>query len=284
MELSPFFKELSPFFKTFIVPLLGAGGGVALAGWVLKRLLGTWVDEGVKHGFETLRMEIKEEFEREKLVTTHNQKVIEEMVTELHGFTKRWYMPIINAIGNFAAHLRDRNDAYAFYSLACYVRSHNDMATQMHGYFLQDLVGERVIQVLAERFWYECIRAEGGGFLKEGEAGVLMDGLEEKMTADRFTEKVKKKNSTINKLYQRFGRWSKNETTRLHAVLMAETLEQVFRLEVNLPYKAWYGKVSSHVGKKNLSVIEREIRRLKGGELNKTEIDHYLKKIRQFMI
>ncbi len=77
-------------FATGFFAALGVTGGIALVALVLKFVGKKFVEETIKHKYESLRLTI-----------AHKQKIIETMVVELHQFAKIYYMPMISSIGNF---------------------------------------------------------------------------------------------------------------------------------------------------------------------------------------
>ena len=99
------------------------------------------------------------------------------------------------------------------------------------------------------------------------------------MQIGQFVEKVEGE-PKLKESYKRFITWAGNEETRGRTILMAETLEKVFKLEVNVPYEPWYGRIPSHFTKENLSLLNEETRALVSeGLLKADEVEAYLKKL-----
>lgn len=265
-----------------LTAILVALGGVAAILLAVKFFGKTLLEESVKHVYETIRMKRQEEYERERLDITHKQKIIETMVVELHEFTKNYYMAIISALARFSDNLRTERYANAFHSLAEHLSARRKMRLQLEGYFLKDVIAERVIGNLDYIFRREYLDSSRGGFLTTKEQELLTETFQGGMNTDQFMEKVLK-DSLLNEVYDRFKSWASDEKKQWEIILMAETLTRVFELEVNLPYEPWYGRIPSHLEEKNISVLERELSKPIVRDLTAKEKEEYLEKIRRFV-
>jgi len=141
-------------------------------------------------------------------------------------------------------------------------------------------VAERVISNLDDYLW-DTLLSENGGFLHQGDGSLLAKVAQDNTTTEAFIHKVKSTHR-LNETYKRFTNWAGDDSKKKNAVQIAKTLEQVFQLEVNLPYKAWYGDVPSHIEETNIAFLEKEKNRLKGGNLTDQQVEDYLTKARQF--
>lgn len=283
MDIHWFISKLDAFLTAFS-GALGVGGGIALIALVLKKIGETFVKEQTKHVYETLRIRIKEDYEREKLSIAHKQTMIETMVVQLHNFIKVYYMPIISGLKRFSSNLKCGRNVDAFLSLVGFLSAHEKMRSRLDGYFLQDLVGERVVSHLDYKFRQHLVGANGG-FLEQPDGRPLIDRMkEDDMTIDLFMDKVKK-DEKVGQIYERFVKWTEDEDKKRGTILFAETLANVFTLEVNLSYVGWYENVPPHVTTENLSLLKSLVAELlKDYELNDEQIKAYFTRLENYSV
>lgn len=275
-------------FLTGLAAVLGVGGGLTLIVLVLRYVASRVVQERIKHYYEVLRLKLKEDYERDRLQLAHKQKMIETMVTELHEFSKTYYMPYLTSIGMFDFYLERGDLRMAFYGVARYFAARAKMVENLPGYFLKDVTAERIVAHLDFKLRRECLDCKSGGFLRHGDVDVLAAIFKPDwgLSLLDFIPRVTGDPNT-NEIYERFKAWSGDETKSRNAIRTARTLKEVFTLEINLPYEGWYATLPSHIRQENFGFLEglaQELITGKDREMTSTEWEDYMEKIRRFVI
>lgn len=266
MSLTWLLSTVETLVKSFLAAL-GVGGGFVLIIWLVKK----FAQEEIRHVFE-----------RERLAIAHKQKMVETMVLQLHEFTKNYYMAMITAVGSFALYLQQVKYDLALRSLAEFLAAFQRLRSEIHGYFLKDIIAERVISQLDYSFRREYLHIDSGGFLKLGEQELLAKSFRYDMHLDEFMGKVER-DTNLKEVRDRFLDWARDEEKKRKLILMAETPEKVFKLEVNFPYEAWYGKIPSHFTEENFALLRKQTAALVAeASLSTEEVDSYFKKLEPF--
>ncbi len=221
--------------RTFLPSILRALGTVIGGAAALSLIL------AIIQGY--FLQKIKAWYEKQKSDAAHAQKIVEEMVKNLHAYSEKYYMPIGRTAQRFltASRRGDTLDAFYFFVLHQYHR--NRFADELGAYFLKNITAEVVLGRLGRKASDLLILPHG--FLSWGEIDRLLSMVlpsGPKTTRFEFQQKIE--NGWGKEKYEQFGAWLRqNSAAAQNALRYLDAYTLLLLLEVNLGYGAWYGEV-----------------------------------------
>jgi len=230
---------------------------------------------------------IKGWVEQQRLEITHGQKIVEEMVKQLHDYAHRYYMPLGRTAMQFvnANRRRDWKDAFYFFVLHHYHR--NQLTDELGGYFLRDATAEVVLPRLARKV--RDAFSSPAGFLEWGELERLASELlPSPKTSNRpeFDRRISvgwglEKYRQFRELLER----NPQQVQVKDAVECLAAYASLLLLEVNLAYGAWYGEIHADLTENAFRTIVETLGELvKHNMLPQEEADAYGRRLGLYVI